>query len=41
VALVAAGVASDIGDGLGFAAEAIDSGTAGTRLEELREFSHG
>jgi anthranilate phosphoribosyltransferase len=40
-ALVAAGVASDIGDGLGFAAEAIDSGGAGARLEELREFSHG
>jgi anthranilate phosphoribosyltransferase len=40
-ALVSAGVADDIGDGLGVAAEAIDSGTAGARLEELREFSHG
>ena len=40
-ALVAAGLADDLGDGLGLAAEAIDSGTAAARLEELREFSHG
>jgi anthranilate phosphoribosyltransferase len=40
-ALVAAGIADDLGDGLGFAAEAIDSGTAGARLDELREFSRG
>jgi anthranilate phosphoribosyltransferase len=40
-ALVSAGVADDIGDGLGYAAEAIDSGRAGARVEELREFSHG
>jgi anthranilate phosphoribosyltransferase len=40
-ALVAAGVAEDLGDGLGVAAEAIDSGVAAARLEELRRFSHG
>jgi anthranilate phosphoribosyltransferase len=40
-ALVAAGVAEDLGDGLGVAAEAIDSGVAAARLEELRKFSHG
>jgi anthranilate phosphoribosyltransferase len=40
-ALVAAGLAEDLGDGLGAAAEAIDSGAAAARLEELREFSHG
>jgi anthranilate phosphoribosyltransferase len=38
-ALVAAGIADDIADGLGFAAEAIDSGVAATRLEELATFS--
>ncbi len=40
-ALVAAGVADDLADGLGLAAEAIDTGSAGERLEELRAFSHG
>jgi anthranilate phosphoribosyltransferase len=40
-ALVAAGAAADLGDALGLAAEAIDTGSAGERLEELREFSHG
>lgn len=40
-ALVAAQVAADLGDGLGIAAEAIDSGGASARLGELREFSHG
>jgi anthranilate phosphoribosyltransferase len=40
-ALVTAGLADDLGDGLGVAAEAIDSGAAAARLEELREFSHG
>lgn len=40
-ALVAAGIADDLGDGLGIASEAIDSGAAVTRLEELREFSNG
>jgi anthranilate phosphoribosyltransferase len=40
-ALVAAGLADDLGDGLGVAAEAIDSGAAAARLEELRQFSHG
>jgi anthranilate phosphoribosyltransferase len=40
-ALVAAGIADDIGEGLGLAAEAIDTGSAGRRLDELREFSRG
>jgi anthranilate phosphoribosyltransferase len=40
-ALVAAGAADDLGDGLGLAAEAIDTGSAGERLEQLRDFSHG
>jgi anthranilate phosphoribosyltransferase len=40
-ALVAAGAADDLGDGLGLAAEAIDTGSAGERLVQLREFSHG
>jgi anthranilate phosphoribosyltransferase len=40
-ALVAAQLAEDLGDGLGIAAEAIDSGVAAARLGELREFSHG
>jgi anthranilate phosphoribosyltransferase len=40
-ALVAARLADDLGDGLGLATEAIDSGAATARLGELREFSHG
>jgi anthranilate phosphoribosyltransferase len=40
-ALVAAGVADALGDGFAIAGEAIDSGDAATRLDELREFSHG
>jgi anthranilate phosphoribosyltransferase len=40
-ALVAAGLADDIGQGLGVAAEAIDSGSAGERLQQLVEFSQG
>ncbi len=40
-ALVAAGIADDIGEGFAIAAEAIDSGAAATRLDDLREFSHG
>ena len=38
-ALVAAGLADDLGDGLGAAAEAIDSGAAGETLERLVAFS--
>ena len=38
-ALVAAGVAEDIGDGLGAAAEAVDSGAAALTLERLVAFS--
>jgi anthranilate phosphoribosyltransferase len=38
-ALVTAGVADDLGDGLGAAAEAVDSGTAGETLERLVVFS--
>ena len=40
-ALVAAGIADDLGEGLAIAAEAIDSGAAAARLDDLREFSHG
>ncbi len=40
-ALVAAELADDLGDGFGIAAEAIDSGAAAARLDDLREFSHG
>ena len=40
-ALVAAGLADDIGQGLGLAAEAIDGGAAGRRLEDLAIFSRG
>ena len=40
-ALVAAGNADDLGEGLAIAAEAIDSGAAAARLDDLREFSHG
>lgn len=40
-ALVAAGIADDIGEGVAIAAEAIDSGAAAARLDDLREFSHG
>ena len=34
-ALVAAGLADDLGEGLGLAAEAIDSGAAASRLDAL------
>jgi anthranilate phosphoribosyltransferase len=37
--LVAAGLAADLGDGLGLAAEAVDTGAAGERLEALVLFS--
>ena len=40
-ALVAAGLADDLADGLGLGAEAIDSGTAANRLEALAAFSAG
>jgi anthranilate phosphoribosyltransferase len=40
-AIVAAGLGDDLRDGLAMARQAIESGDAGTRLEELREFSHG
>ena len=40
-ALVAAGIADDLGEGFAIAAEAIDSGAATARLDDLREFSHG
>ena len=40
-ALVAAGIAEDLGEGFAIAAEAIDSGAAAARLDDLREFSHG
>ena len=40
-ALVAAELADDLGEGFGIAAEAIDSGAAAVRLDDLREFSHG
>jgi anthranilate phosphoribosyltransferase len=38
-ALVAAGLADDLGEGVGLAAEAIDSGAAGERLEAVVAFS--
>jgi anthranilate phosphoribosyltransferase len=38
-ALVTAGIADDLGDGLGAAAEAVDSGAAGATLERLVVFS--
>ena len=40
-AIVAAGIADDVGEGLAIAAEAIDSGAAAARLDDLREFSRG
>ena len=40
-ALVTASIADDLGEGLAIAAEAIDSGAAAARLDDLREFSHG
>jgi anthranilate phosphoribosyltransferase len=40
-AIVAAGLVDDLRDGLAMARQAIESGDAGTRLDELREFSHG
>jgi anthranilate phosphoribosyltransferase len=39
-AIAAAGRARDLVDGLGFAREAVDSGAAGVRLEELIAFTH-
>ena len=38
-AIAAAGRADDLRDGLALAAEAVDSGAAGQRLEELVRFS--
>jgi anthranilate phosphoribosyltransferase len=40
-AIAAAGHADDLREGLELAREALDSGTAAERLEQLREFSHG
>jgi len=40
-AIAASGHAADLSDGLGVAAEAIDSGRAGERLDELVSFSGG
>ena len=40
-ALVAGDLADDLGEGFAIAAEAIDSGAATARLDDLREFSHG
>jgi anthranilate phosphoribosyltransferase len=40
-AVVAAGLAGDLREGLALARETIDSGAAGARLDELREFSRG
>ena len=40
-AIAAAGHAADLGEGLGLAAEELDSGRAGERLEELVRFSRG
>jgi anthranilate phosphoribosyltransferase len=40
-AIAAAGHAVDLREGLELARDAVDSGAAATRLEELREFSHG
>jgi anthranilate phosphoribosyltransferase len=39
-AIAAAGHARDLADGLGFARDAVDSGAAGARLEELIAFTH-
>ena len=39
--LVAAGLAGDLPEGIGLAAEAIDSGLAGDRLLQIGEFSRG
>ncbi|HEY8192371.1 MAG TPA: hypothetical protein VIF36_00455, partial [Gaiellaceae bacterium] len=38
-AIAAGGLAKDLEDGLGLAREALDSGRAATRLEELIAFS--
>jgi anthranilate phosphoribosyltransferase len=38
-AIAAGGLAKDLGDGVGLAREAIDSGAAGDRLEALIAFS--
>jgi anthranilate phosphoribosyltransferase len=40
-AIAAAGHAADLREGLALAAEAVDSGAAGTRLDDLAEFTHG
>ena len=40
-AIVAAGLADDLALGLAAAREAVDSGAAATRVEELKEFSRG
>jgi anthranilate phosphoribosyltransferase len=40
-AIVAAGLAADLQEGVATARETIESGVAGSRLEELREFSRG
>jgi anthranilate phosphoribosyltransferase len=39
-AIAAAGRAADLREGLGLAREAVDSGAAGERLDELRRFTH-
>ncbi|MBA3348825.1 MAG: anthranilate phosphoribosyltransferase [Actinobacteria bacterium] len=39
-AIAAAGHADDLGEGLGLAREAVDSGAAAARLDELARFSH-
>ena len=39
-AIAAAGQARDLADGLGYARDAVDSGAAGERLEELIAFTH-
>ena len=39
-AIAAGGHARDLAEGLGYAREALDSGAAGSRLEELKEFSN-
>ncbi len=40
-AIAAGGHAADLGEGLELAREAVDSGAAARRLDELREFTHG
>ena len=40
-AIAAGGGARDLGEGLGLAREALDSGAAAARLEELVAFSQG